>query len=740
MSHKRANRAQVTSSSTGTGPLVLDSQTVGFYLFSSFMSNGDTCYILIENPGFPDEEEQSLATYNNGTLTRTYDQFSKSHTGQLIALSPGIKTVSMCDPAGVFPAMDPHGNAAIQGDLTVEGGKRVATANADALRARETAYGSYSGLIPADDTKPQIGEGNRLFLKTFTALNDEHSVQILAQANVSTAGGADTVCMALFVNGATDAVAAEFFDTSAANKMALINIDWTGIVPFGANTYEVRFGATSRVTWLNGTPSTRLGGGTQAAIFSANEVETPPVPHLRNVGTRNRWCNETGAHQAFMSRFTETIRANDVVGLQVVFPNFIVLADTGETGSGGTAKIQAKLEYPSGTFHDLLFSTSLTGTINDVSYLASDILAIAPPAGANVWIWVRWEGTKIILGPKQNHSIGDRYQYGDSIPLSALSWSGGNISATVSTAIGTNINDYFAIAGASPAGYNGIYQCTGKSGNTLTAALVSDPGANTVLGVWTQTPPLSAVAGVMDIDAIPTGGTIPPADTITYMPVALNALTLSDGVIALGDSRDQGNGDRPDSTGDQGNVCRSLGPVFGYLNGGVDSESMQNFLDHPHTNRVALGNAYYNKVILQWGINDISDGDTLLEMIANQTTIAALFPGKSVFGCTTECVSSSSNFWVNQAGQTTAIFNAARVAWNNYLRAGPDYLKAVFDLANVTEYPTDSGIWIAPTPQGSPVMTAGGYEHTADGTHLSQDGYIYEKTSGAINTDLIATL
>jgi hypothetical protein len=58
----------------------------------------------------------------------------------------------------------------------------------------------------------------------------------------------------------------------------------------------------------------------------------------------------------------------------------------GEQAPGATTSIKASVEYPAGTFTQILFSASATGTIPDGGTLISDYLTISIPNGDRYWI------------------------------------------------------------------------------------------------------------------------------------------------------------------------------------------------------------------------------------------------------------------------------------------------------------------------------------------------------------------
>jgi len=73
---------------------------------------------------------------------------------------------------------------------------------------------------------------------------------------------------------------------------------------------------------------------------------------------------------------------------------------------------------------------------------------------------------------------------GSKVTLTALTWAAGTATAT-KTAHGFTGGEYVTIAGATPAGYNGIYLITVPTANTFTY-VIPDPGVNTVLPTATS--------------------------------------------------------------------------------------------------------------------------------------------------------------------------------------------------------------------------------------------------------------
>ena len=224
------------------------------------------------------------------------------------------------------------------------------------------------------------------------------------------------------------------------------------------------------------------------------------------------------------------------------------------------------------------------------------------------------------------------------------------------------------------------------------------------------------------------GGVIEPTNNdVCHFPVAILAHTLAKSVYILGDSRAREEGDRiDDGAGDQGNIARSIGPAFGYINGAIPGETFESFLAANAQRRILA--EYATHIVGELGIVDLTGGATAEILKPYVYAVADLFPGKPLFWATAEPVTTSTDKWQTLEKQTPHPCHAERLLWNNWIRSGTTALLAGhFDLADTAESARDSGLFKAPIPGGFPVMTE-------DGTHLSHAGNLHQKNAGAVLT------
>jgi len=98
--------------------------------------------------------------------------------------------------------------------------------------------------------------------------------------------------------------------------------------------------------------------------------------------------------------------------IKLLLGNFYVNQSGGnwlETGSGSSVTITASIEYPSGTFTQIKFGGSASGTILNNNTILSDYVTISIPKGAQFWVrqfWVNTTGINYYFGLR-NTSMGD---------------------------------------------------------------------------------------------------------------------------------------------------------------------------------------------------------------------------------------------------------------------------------------------------------------------------------------------
>jgi hypothetical protein len=163
-------------------------------------------------------------------------------------------------------------------------------------------------------------------------------------------------------------------------------------------------------------------------------------------------------------------------------------------------------------------------------------------------------------------------------------------------------------------------------------------------------------------------------------PFAIIGYTTEPSFLCTGTSRVHGVSDTQDSSGDMGIICRSIGPSYGYVNAGVNSDTVSGFVAS-HTNRVAIAD-YCSHVIAEGPTND--DISVPATYQGNLQSMWGYFKGKGkkVYAVTCDPVTTGAWTLANQTDQTVSRNYESSV--NPYLRANPGPLSGVFDITRVT--------------------------------------------------------
>jgi lysophospholipase L1-like esterase len=274
--------------------------------------------------------------------------------------------------------------------------------------------------------------------------------------------------------------------------------------------------------------------------------------------------------------------------------------------------------------------------------------------------------------------------------------------SSVTVAAGSNINsDPIDLS----AGANRVWTWRNCSaGMTYITSLSTPTGDGSTFGATTP-------------DQTAAGGSVVNG-TIHYGPIAVVAETTYPSVIILGDSITQGAQDGKTAAVDSGSVARSVGQQLTYSNMGAASTFASQTVSAPK--RLFLSQ-YFTHCVISYGANDIGFGATSAQLIGYINQIITQFAALKCYVCTVTPYTTSSDSWATVVNQTVKATEAARVTYNNALRAGEiPAAHAIFDVADAVESSRDSGKWSAP-----------GF--TVDGLHPVLKGYLAVQLSGRIN-------
>lgn len=377
--------------------------------------------------------------------------------------------------------------------------------------------------------------------------------------------------------------------------------------------------------------------GTSKKIAASNLTNPGP---LRNVADRTSYpySSLAGNFQS-MGRCRHGIMTGGTQFI-LVFPNFLVL--TGAEGTaGGPATMTASIEKMDGTLVQATFNGLTTGTVADKAYLYSDPITVSIAEGEQIFVrhWRNCAGGGF-FGQDSFLNVGPNNAH--TAPLSA------------SYATGE------------------CYQL---------GATVTDRTAST--GVFGDT-----------------NGSM-------FRPCMILGYSDKQSLWIQGDSKCVGQSDaHTDGFLSLGNTTKSFDNLVAYTNLSVGGEQLFNLTSAaggPASMTLRLTTVpYYTAAIEVLGTNDVATGSrsalNFLTDLASYVTKMAPLP---VYAATISPLASSTNNWIDDAGQTPNAGNAARIVVNDALRAGApsstgfggQRVAGYFDYADAVESFRNSGRW-----------------------------------------------
>lgn len=141
--------------------------------------------------------------------------------------------------------------------------------------------------------------------------------------------------------------------------------------------------------------TTDAAGNITGLVGANGEPLTDLSTSLQQVATRCilSIAANSGLKQA-MTRSTHWTR-DRVARLKIAIPNFYMLSGV-ETGAGAATSVTASIEYPAGTFTQVLFSGLATGSIADNGYLLSDFVTVAIPQNTKFFVRI-WRSNSVAI-------------------------------------------------------------------------------------------------------------------------------------------------------------------------------------------------------------------------------------------------------------------------------------------------------------------------------------------------------
>lgn len=212
-----------------------------------------------------------------------------------------------------------------------------------------------------------------------------------------------------------------------------------------------------------------------------------------------------------------------------------------------------------------------------------------------------------------------------------------------------------------------------------------------------------------------------------YWPVAILGMTTQPTFFLAGDSRTAGAHEVADSSCDIGDLARSVGPSYAYINDGVGGQRAASWFNSS-TLQMALSQ-YASNVIDQLGFNEFDQQSMPVANVeAYKKNIQARFNGRKYADTTIEPWTSSTDLWATTSGQTPNTNTTGMNTYNDWIRSLPSGI-GFGEISNAVSTAQDSGIWV--------VNGTSNYA-TNDGIHPTTTGSLLIPAFGGINPATIA--
>jgi len=356
-----ADRVQETTTSTGTGSVILAGAVNGYQTFSAGIGNGNTCYYTIyDNTSFAWEVGIGTFTTSPNTLARN-TILSSSNSGSAINLAGNTAAVWVDYPSGKSVYKDANGN--VSANSFTPGWTSNTTASATTtLTVISSYYQRFVGtltqtVILPDATTVSLGQG---FI-----LDNDSTGNVTLLASGGGALGTTVPGMAAFIFCENNSTAAG----SWSGYMFVPGAGPSGAVTWGTSGLNMGGGTLSGATWAGSTISMTYGG-TGASLLptaGASVYSTGTALALTAAGTSGQVLVSGGSGSP---TWNTTLTSVSLVTPALGTPTSGVLTNTtgypASTLAGTTlaSNVTASSLTSVGTLATLAVTAIISGSIN----------------------------------------------------------------------------------------------------------------------------------------------------------------------------------------------------------------------------------------------------------------------------------------------------------------------------------------------------------------------------------------
>ena len=454
-----ADRVQETTTSTGTGSVILAGAVNGYQTFSAGIGNGNTCYYTIyDNTSFAWEVGIGTFTTSPNTLARN-TILSSSNSGSAINLAGNTAAVWVDYPSGKSVYKDANGN--VSANSFTPGWTSNTTASATTtLTVISSYYQRFVGtltqtVILPDATTVSLGQG---FI-----LDNDSTGNVTLLANGGGALGAVVPGMAAFIFCENNSTAAG----SWSGYMFVPGAGPSGAVTWGTSGLNMGGGTLSGATWAGSTISMTYGG-TGASLLptaGASVYSTGTNLALSAAGTTGQvlvsggsgsptWSSGPSLNASVIvsSTLTGTTVASTVTATSLTLGSPLAIT-SGGTGSTSAAIVAGTAISVSGTFpNQTVNNTGVTSAV------AGTAISVSGATGAvtinNTGVTSAVAGTAISVSGSTGAVTINNTGVTSNVAGTGVSVSGatGAVTISIGQAVATSSNVQFNSLGVNTAG------------------------------------------------------------------------------------------------------------------------------------------------------------------------------------------------------------------------------------------------------------------------------------------------
>jgi hypothetical protein len=286
MAHITADRVRDTSTSTGTGTIVVSGTApASFRTFSAVLSTSDTFYYAIQHQTVS-EWEVGLGTYSSAnTITRT-TVLASSAGGSAVSFSAGTKDVFITLAATKTVQQGPGGETTVTANSTSDALRVTQTGTGNAFVVEDSASPDSTPFVIDADGNVVVGGSSVQQIPAGDGANRSGSFQV--QGGLFTKSSISAIFYNTVGSGGSSLSLARSNTTTLGAHSVVANSDVMGSVFFSGSDGAAFVRGAQITAAVDGTPGTNDMPGRLTFLTTADGASTPTermrINNAGNVG------------------------------------------------------------------------------------------------------------------------------------------------------------------------------------------------------------------------------------------------------------------------------------------------------------------------------------------------------------------------------------------------------------------------------------------------------------------------